>query len=77
MYFGRSFCEQYPFYDDLVLCFCLDSVKKEMIIAKIRTNFDDLRSETRCWSISKSLWGKRVYHLSDTKGVEDDKHVRW
>jgi hypothetical protein len=39
------------------------SVKKKISIAKIRSNSDELHSETGRWSILKSPWDERVSPL--------------
>jgi hypothetical protein len=59
--------------DQNYLCL-LTSVKKNIRIAKIRTNSHYLHSETRHWSIPKKPWHERVCHLCDTKKVEDENH---
>ena len=50
------------------------SVKKRISIARIRTNFDELHSETGRRSIPKMPWDERVCHLCDTKKVEYENH---
>ena len=52
----------------------LKSLKKNLIISKIRTNSHELHSKTGRWSIPKTPWDERVCHLCDTKRVEDEKH---
>jgi hypothetical protein len=49
------------------------TIKKKISIAKIRTNFHELHSETGHCSIHKMPWYERVCHLCDTKKVEDEK----
>jgi hypothetical protein len=49
------------------------SVKKNISIAKIRTNSHELHSETGHWSIPNTPWDERMCHLCDTKKVEDEK----
>ena len=63
-----------PNLEDQNYLFVLQSVKKKINIAKIRTNSHKLHSETRHWSILKMPWDERVCHLCDTKKVEDEKH---
>jgi hypothetical protein len=63
-----------PNLEDQNYLFVLTSVKKKISIPKIRTNSHELHSETGCWSIPKMPWDERVYHLCDTKKVEDEKH---
>ena len=31
-------------------------------------------SETRCWTILKTLWTERICHLCETKRVKDEKY---
>jgi hypothetical protein len=52
----------------------LNSVKKKINIAKTRTNSHELHREIGCWTIPKILWDERIYHIYDTKRVEDEKH---
>jgi hypothetical protein len=54
----------------------LSSVRKKISIAKIRTNYHELHSETGSWSIPKTPWDERVCHLCDTKNVEDENSLR-
>ena len=50
------------------------SVKKKINISKIRTNSHELHSEIGHWSITKTPWDERLYHICDTKRVEDENH---
>ena len=59
-----------PNLEDQNYLFVLPSVKKKISIAKIRTNYHELHSETGRWSISKMPWDERACHLCDTKKVE-------
>jgi hypothetical protein len=53
----------------------LKSAKKKINNVKIRSNSHELYSETGCWTtILKSPWDERIYHICDTKRVEDEKH---
>jgi len=52
----------------------LTSVKKKINIAKIRTSSHELHHEIGHWSIPKTPWDERVYHLCDIKRVEDEKY---
>jgi hypothetical protein len=52
----------------------LPNVKKKINISKIRTNSEELHSETHRWSIPKRPWDERVCHLCEAKKVEDEKH---
>ena len=47
--------------------------KEKISIAKIKTNFHKLHSEIGHWSIPKTPWDKKVFHLCDTKKIEDEK----
>jgi len=53
--------------------FSIITHKKKNNFAKIRTNFHKLHSETRHWIIPKTSWNEKIYHLCDTKEVEDEK----
>jgi len=48
--------------------------KKKIKVAKIRNNSHELHSDTRCWPIPKTPWDKRVYHLCNTRRVQDKLH---
>jgi len=52
----------------------LSTLKKKINIATIRTNSHDIHSETGCWSILKTPWDELVYHLCDSKRVEDENN---
>jgi len=41
----------------------LSIAKKKINIAKIRTNSHKLHSENGLWTIPKTLWDERIYHL--------------
>lgn len=45
-----------------------------MKISNIITNSRELQSETRILCIPMTPWDERVFHLYDTKRVEDKKH---
>jgi hypothetical protein len=51
----------------------LTSTKKNINIAKIIPNCHEMHSEAG-WTIPKTLWDERIYHLSNIKRVEDEKH---
>jgi hypothetical protein len=51
-----------------------DKCKEKKRIAKIITNYHEIHSEIRCWSILKIPWDERVCHLFDTRNVEYEKH---
>jgi hypothetical protein len=61
-----------PNLEDQNYLFVLTSVKKKISISKIRTNSQELHSETGHWSIPKTPWDERVCHICDTKKVEDE-----
>jgi len=63
-----------PNLEDQNYLFFFPSVKKKIIIVNIRTNSHEHYSETGRWSIPKIPWDERVYHLYDTKKVEEGKH---
>ena len=48
-----------------------------MNIAKIRTNFHELQSEIEWWSIPKTPWNDKIYHICDSKQVEDERHFKY
>ena len=52
----------------------LTSIKKRINIAKIRTNYFQLHSETEHWAIPKTSCQERICHICDTKRVENEKH---
>jgi len=61
-----------PNLEDRKYLFVLTSVKK--IIAKIKTNSYELHRDTGGWKIPKTPWHERIFHLCDTKNVEDENH---
>ena len=63
-----------PNLDDKKYFFVLTSSKKKINIAKIRMNSHHLCNETRCWTILKTPWVKRICHLCDTMSIEDESH---
>jgi len=52
----------------------LTNTKKKMNISRIKTNFHELQSDTGQWSTPKTPWDDKIYHISDTKKVEDKNH---
>jgi hypothetical protein len=52
----------------------MTSVNKKINIVKIRINFHKLHSESGSWTIPKMPWDERIYHLCDTKWVEEKIH---
>jgi hypothetical protein len=53
----------------------LTSAKNKINIAKIRTNSHEIHSEIGHWTIPKTTWDERIYHLCDNKRVEDEKNL--
>ena len=45
-----------------------------LTIAKIRTNSHELHSETWRWSIPKTPWAERVFHMCESMSLEDENH---
>ena len=54
--------------------YVLISTKKKINIAKIRTNSHELHSETSRWTVPKTPWVERIYHLCESKNIEDESH---
>ena len=50
------------------------SSRKKINIAKIRANSHELQSETWRWSIPKTPWVERVFHLCESMGGDDENH---
>ena len=48
--------------------------QKKINIAKIKTNSHELHSETGHWTIAKTPWEGRVFHMCDSMSVEDENH---
>ena len=48
--------------------------RKEINIAKFRTNSHELHREKGHWSIPKTPWAERVFHLCESMSVEDENH---
>ena len=63
-----------PNLEDKNYLLVLRSAKKKINIAKIRTNSHELHSETDNWTIPKTSCDERIFHLCDTKRVENEKH---
>jgi hypothetical protein len=63
-----------PNIEDQKYLLVLRSAKNKINIAKIRTNSHELNNETEHWTIPKTSWEERVFHLCETKRVEDEKH---
>ena len=63
-----------PYFEDQKYLSVVTISKKKINIEKIRTDSHELRSETRHWSIPKSPWVERVFHLCESMRVEDENH---
>ena len=63
-----------PNLEDQKYLSILTNIKKGINIVKIKTSSHVLHSETRRWTIPKTPWKERIYHLCETKRVEDEKH---
>ena len=50
------------------------SSRKKINIANIRTNSHELHSETGHWSIPKTPWAEKVFHLSESMSIEDENN---
>ena len=48
--------------------------QKKINISKIRTNSHELHSEAGCWSIPKTPWAERVFHLCESMDVGEENH---
>ena len=48
--------------------------RKKINIVKIRTNSHELHSEIGHWSIPKTPWEERDFHLCESMSVEDENH---
>ena len=63
-----------PTLEDQKYLSVLTSSKKKINIAKIRTNSHDLHSETGRWTVPKTPWVERIYHLCENRNIEDENH---
>ena len=54
--------------------FVLTSTKKNINIAKIRTNSHELHSQTGCWAVPKTPWVERIFHLCENMNIENEIH---
>ena len=59
-----------PTLEDQKYLFVLTSSKKNINIAKIRTNSHELHRETGSWRVPKTPWVERIYHLCENKNIE-------
>ena len=48
--------------------------RKQINIAKIRTNSHELHSETGRWTVPKTLCEERIWHLYENRNIEDENH---
>ena len=51
------------------ILFVLTSSKKKINIAKIRTNSHELHSEIGRWTIPRTPWEERIYHLYENVNI--------
>ena len=63
-----------PTLKDQKYLFVLTSSKKKINMAKIRTNSDELHSETGRWVVPKIPWVERIFHLCENMNIEDEDH---
>ena len=63
-----------PTLENQKYLFVLNSSKKKINIAKIRTNSHELHSETSHWVVPKTPWMERICHLCENMSIEDEKH---
>ena len=58
-----------PNLEDQKYLLVVISSQKKINIANIRTNFHELHSKTGRWSIPKTPWAERVFHLCESMKV--------
>ena len=63
-----------PNLEDEKYLLVVTSSWKQINLAKIRTNSHELHRETWHWSIRKTPWAEKVFHLCDSMIVEDENH---
>ena len=63
-----------PNLEDHKYLLLVASSEKKINIAKIRTNSHELHSETGSWSIPKTPWAKKVFHLGESVSIEDENN---
>ena len=56
------------------LLFTQYSKEENLCIAKFKMNAYKLHSETGYWTIPKTMWVERTFHLCATKNIEDESH---
>ena len=63
-----------PNLEDQKYLLVLPSSWKKIKIAKVRRNSHELLSETGRWSIPKTPWAERVFHMCESMSFEDENH---
>ena len=63
-----------PTLEDKKYIYVLTSSKKKINISKIRTNSHELHSETGRWTVPKTPWVERIYHLYENMNIDDGNH---
>ena len=63
-----------PNLEDHKYLLVLTSSRKKINIAKIRMNSHELHSKIERWSIPKTPWVERIFHLCESMSVEDENH---
>ena len=63
-----------PTLEDQKYLSVLTISKKKINIAKIRTNSHELHSETGRWTVPKTPWMERIYHLCENMNIKDENH---
>jgi len=54
--------------------FVLSSVNNKINIPKIRANSYERHGEIGHWTIPKTSWVERIFHLCDVKNIENEKY---
>ena len=63
-----------PTLEDQKYLFVLNSSKKKINISKIRMNSHELHSEIGHWTVPKTPWLERIFHLYKNRNIEDENH---
>ena len=63
-----------PTLEDQKYLYVLTSSKKKINIAKIRTDYHELHSETSHWTVPKTPWVERICHIYENMNIEDENH---
>ena len=63
-----------PTLEDQKYLSILTNSKTKTNIAKIRTNSQELHSETCRWEVPKTPWVERIFHLRENMNIEDENH---